>query len=209
MLAGANGLPDPRNAPDVRAPAPRARSTSRSARAATSTTSTSNGGTIRRIRYSAGNQPPTAVATADADERRRAADRRLRRHAARPTRTATRSPTPGTSTATAQYDDSTAATPTFTYTTRRHRHRRPAGHRPGGSERHRRADRSRPATPPTATIDHAGGGHDLEGRRHDHLLGLGDRPAAARCRRPRSAGGSTSSTAPHEPSAATRTCCRT
>ena len=40
-----------------------------------------DGGTVKRIRYTAGNQAPTAVATASPSSGHRAADRALRRHA--------------------------------------------------------------------------------------------------------------------------------
>ena len=137
--AGANGLPDPATSQPFVAGRRRPGRPPDRARTATSTTSTSTAARSAAIRYS-DRQPARRPrsATRDADHRRGAADRQLRRHAARATPTATRSPTPGTSTATAQFDDSTAATPTLHVHRRRARHRRPARDRPGGLTTSRR-----------------------------------------------------------------------
>ena len=79
--------------------------------------------TIRRIRYSAPEPAAHRRGDRQPDERGRAADGRLRRHAARATRTATRSTYAWDLDGDGAYDDSTAAPPAFTYTAARQLHR--------------------------------------------------------------------------------------
>ena len=139
-----------------------------------------DGGTIRRIHYSAGNQAPTAVAAATPDQRRGPAHGRAStpRGSSDPD-PATRSPTPGTSTATAQYDDSTGSPAQLHL--RRRRARTPCGLRVTDTARrigHRHRRDHRPATRrPTATIDSPPPALHLEGRRPDLVHRHGDRPA--------------------------------
>ena len=144
-------------------------------------------------------RPPVAVATREPDERRGAAHRQLRRHRLE-------RPRPGDALTYAwdldgdgAFDDATAAQPTL------HLHRRRARY----TARLRVTDAagaSRRATPvddhgratrrPTAAIDTPVGGHDLEGRRR-RSPSPATRPTRrrARCRRRRSAGRSSCSTA--------------
>ena len=169
MLPGANGAARPGHAPGVRRRAPPARSTSRSGPAATSSTSTSNGGTIRRIRGSFGNPPPTAVATATPD------DRAPRRSPSASTARGSSDPDGDTLTyawdldGDGQFDDSTVArrraspTPTAGIV-----HRRPAGDRPGRPRPTRHSITITAGNAADRDDRHAGGRHDLEGRRHDH-----------------------------------------
>ena len=168
MPTGANGLPDPASDRDVRRRRRRTRSTSQIGPGGDLFYVDFDGGTIRRItlrRARTSRRSPSRPATPTT--RRRAADRRVRRHAARATRTpATRSPTPGTSTATAR---STTRPPR---TADVHLHAAGHLHRPACASPTRTA-RPTPTsvtitagnTPPDRDDRRAGRRHDLEGRR--------------------------------------------
>jgi glucose/arabinose dehydrogenase len=134
-----------------------------------------DGGTIRRIRYTAGNRQPTADATATPPPGTPRS--RLPSTArARATPTVTPSATPGTWTATAP--STTPLRPRGpTPTPRTGPTPRPQGDRPPRSIRHRLGDHHRRQHPTHGHHHRPGGRDDLEGRGHDHLLGFGDRSA--------------------------------
>ena len=171
MLPGANGLPDPAHAPDLRARRRRARSTSQIGPDGDLYYVDLDGGTIRRIRCSSATSAPTARRHRHPDDRRRAADRaastargssdpdgddahlRLGPRRRRRSSTTRRRPTP-----TLHLHDAG------------HLHRRACGSPTRAALTDTDdADRSRAGTPPTRDRSPAGRRHDVEGRRHDHL----------------------------------------
>ena len=113
------------------------------------------GGTIRRIAYPAGNDTPTARATATPDHGPTPLHRRVRRHAAR------RDPDGDALTYSWDLDgdgtfgDATVANAAFTYTTPGNYTAQLRVTDPGGATDTIDASRSRPATPPVADDRHA------------------------------------------------------
>ena len=128
------------------------------------------GGTIRRIRYFNQNQPPIAVATANPTS------------GAAPLTVAfdgTASSDPDGDALTyawdldgdGAFDDAAAATASFTYTQPGTLHRHAPRHRPLRGDRHVVGHDLGGQHAADCGDRHADGGHDLEGRRRDHLLG--------------------------------------